>query len=115
MAMIYQRKGGPLLQWGRAASPAAKVGQGRAADALSLGDYVEETGGARVVSKRDHGPIYDGSLSNYEPVPKAGGPEIIGDSETSASNLVTLAAVGGAVWYLFFKKNSRYRVTKRAK
>lgn len=110
MRMAYQRRGGALIRWDQGASPRSHVGQGRAADSLSLG-ALEETGGMRVV-KHGAPPAHDG---NYEPVPKQGAPEIIGDTDlqAKADNLVTLALVGGAAWYLFFRKGSKYRITKR--
>lgn len=92
MRMAYQRTGGGLIHWNRGRSPGSTIGQGRAADALSLG--------------------------NYEPCPKAGGPEIIGDDSIgpfpAASNLLTLAAVGGAVWY-FALGGKKYIDGKRKK
>ena len=74
MRMAYQRTGGGLIHWNRGRAPASLIGQGRTPPS---------------------------SLGNYEPVPKAGGPEIIGEVGPfpAASNLLTLAAVGGAVWY----------------
>lgn len=50
----YQRTGGPLIRWGGDRAPGWASGSGRAADARSLG--------------------------SYEPVPRAGGPEIMGDT-----------------------------------
>lgn len=105
MKMAYQRTGGPILTWRGGIPPRSNIGQGRAADSLALGEYTEETGGIMLSPTKRAGAI-----GNYEPVPKAGGPEIIGDDIgpfPSAGNLLTLAALGGAAWYFFLKKKGK--------
>ena len=54
MRMAYQRKGGPLVVWDRGRAPGWASGVGRSADARSMG--------------------------SYEPIPRPGGPEIMGDT-----------------------------------
>lgn len=56
--MAYQRTGGPLLNWNRGRPPGWSSGTGRSADARTLG--------------------------SYEAVPRAGGPEVIGDTAMEA-------------------------------
>lgn len=117
MRMAYQRTGGPIIQWDRGSAPRSNVGQGRAADNLSLGAYTEETGGIVPTYKQLPGAIGPrAGIGNYEPVPMPGAPEIIGDIGPfpSAGNLLTLAAVGGAVWY-FALGGKKYIAQKRKK
>lgn len=105
MKMAYQRTGGSVLSWKGGYPPRSNIGQGRAADSLSLGEYTEETGG--IIQQ---GKALPGALSGYERVPMPGAPEVIGDSIgpfPSAGNLLTLAAVGGVAYYFLVHKKKR--------
>ena len=63
---IYQRTGGPLIHWNRGRAPGVSIGSGRSADSLSLGAY--------------------------EAAPKAGAPEMIGDTA-----METVSSVSDAI------------------